>query len=593
MADKRELLVRINGDTSGLEKAFGKTTKEGGRLSGAFDKVKDAAKFLAVGVGVAAGAATVFGKSSVDAYNASLEASAKLRTNLLNVKGATEQNVQSLEKLAAKLQGVGVIEDDVIKAGMSQLATFNLQGKTIETLTPKITDMVAQLKGHNATAEDMVTINNLVGKVMTGNVGALSRYGVTLSDNQKELLKQGTEAQRAAVLNEVLAQNYGKVNEALRNTPQGQLTALKNTWGDFQELIGEFVSNLVTPLVGGMNSWFQSMGGPEGVLKAIKENLIGLRDAAWPVITAIGDYLGPKFDALNNSVKDFLPTAERLWHEVMQPLAKFLGEGFVFALGLVIDGLNLVFESLRPIINFMLDNKGVVLGFAAAFTILKGTLMIWDLVDKLRVSFEVLRLVTIPQTIASLGTLQTALVGFTGFAVFAAVGVGAFIAIQDSISKTKKALNELDSAMAAADKSNDQAIRKLQQSATAARERGDTKEAARIGNVIRSMTARALGGPVTANMPYLVGERGPELFIPSNSGNIASNSELRSQAISGGQGGNEGPAVQINFSPTLQVGMFAGMPTEFREISERLWVEFTRIAKTNGINLQPIGARGQ
>lgn len=32
---------------------------------------------------------------------------------------------------------------------------------------------------------------------------------------------------------------------------------------------------------------------------------------------------------------------------------------------------------------------------------------------------------------------------------------------------------------------------------------------------------RALGGPVSANVPYLVGERGPEMFIPSGSGRIS------------------------------------------------------------------------
>jgi len=39
--------------------------------------------------------------------------------------------------------------------------------------------------------------------------------------------------------------------------------------------------------------------------------------------------------------------------------------------------------------------------------------------------------------------------------------------------------------------------------------------------------------------------------------------------------------------------MFAGMPTEYREIAERMWVEFQRIAQSNGIKLQTIGARSQ
>jgi hypothetical protein len=34
---------------------------------------------------------------------------------------------------------------------------------------------------------------------------------------------------------------------------------------------------------------------------------------------------------------------------------------------------------------------------------------------------------------------------------------------------------------------------------------------------------RADGGPVTGGSPYIVGERGPELFVPSSSGSIVPN----------------------------------------------------------------------
>jgi TP901 family phage tail tape measure protein len=40
---------------------------------------------------------------------------------------------------------------------------------------------------------------------------------------------------------------------------------------------------------------------------------------------------------------------------------------------------------------------------------------------------------------------------------------------------------------------------------------------------------RATGGPVNANTPYIVGERGPELMIPSSQGRIVSNENLRSE----------------------------------------------------------------
>ena len=39
--------------------------------------------------------------------------------------------------------------------------------------------------------------------------------------------------------------------------------------------------------------------------------------------------------------------------------------------------------------------------------------------------------------------------------------------------------------------------------------------------------ARADGGPVNANTPYMVGERGPELFVPARAGSIMPNSALK------------------------------------------------------------------
>jgi len=46
--------------------------------------------------------------------------------------------------------------------------------------------------------------------------------------------------------------------------------------------------------------------------------------------------------------------------------------------------------------------------------------------------------------------------------------------------------------------------------------------------------ARAKGGPVTGGRPYLVGEQGPELFVPGQSGGIVPNGGLAMAGASGG-----------------------------------------------------------
>ncbi|MES1190732.1 MAG: hypothetical protein ABUS47_06600 [Steroidobacter sp.] len=49
-----------------------------------------------------------------------------------------------------------------------------------------------------------------------------------------------------------------------------------------------------------------------------------------------------------------------------------------------------------------------------------------------------------------------------------------------------------------------------------------------ISTFINDLTGKATGGPVSSGIPYLVGEKGPELFIPNNNGSIMTNQMLAS-----------------------------------------------------------------
>ena len=56
---------------------------------------------------------------------------------------------------------------------------------------------------------------------------------------------------------------------------------------------------------------------------------------------------------------------------------------------------------------------------------------------------------------------------------------------------------------------------------------------------------KANGGPVTGGAPYLVGERGPELFVPGSSGGVMSNNDLRQSMNGGGS-----PVLNMSFETT-------------------------------------------
>jgi tape measure domain-containing protein len=61
-----------------------------------------------------------------------------------------------------------------------------------------------------------------------------------------------------------------------------------------------------------------------------------------------------------------------------------------------------------------------------------------------------------------------------------------------------------------------------------------------------SFTPRANGGPVAGGTPYLVGERGPELFMPGTGGSVVNNNDLR-EAMGRPPGGANGSTV-LNMS---------------------------------------------
>jgi phage-related minor tail protein len=61
-----------------------------------------------------------------------------------------------------------------------------------------------------------------------------------------------------------------------------------------------------------------------------------------------------------------------------------------------------------------------------------------------------------------------------------------------------------------------------------------------LGDIAGFVPGLAAGGPVSAGSPYIVGETGPELFVPTGSGTIMNNNRL------GGLGGGGTMNVTVN-----------------------------------------------
>jgi hypothetical protein len=190
---------------------------------------------FAAGVAVAAGAiGFTLVKSAIQAQ----AEQARLRQILLTTGAATDQQVTSLISQAEALEKVGVASAGNITTLQAQLATFDLQFETIQKLTPAITDYVIAEKGASATSEDFKSMTNGLAQALNGQFGALTRAGFVLDETTKGLISNGTEAERAAAIVDVLSSTYGGFNEATALTAEGRLVQLKNSFEALRTEIG-------------------------------------------------------------------------------------------------------------------------------------------------------------------------------------------------------------------------------------------------------------------------------------------------------------------------------------------------------------------
>ena len=212
-----------------------------------FKKAESASKQLANSVknlagtfGVAFGAAAVvaYGKASVRVALEAQAEQARLNNILKVTTGASQEQIDILNDQAKALERIGVVTAGNITTTQSQLATFDLQISTIQTLTPAILDYVTAEKGATATAEQFKSATNGLAQALNGNFASLTRTGFVLDDVTKKMIKEGTETERAAALVKVLNSTYKDFNANLRDTDAGKMQVLANVSKDVQTTIG-------------------------------------------------------------------------------------------------------------------------------------------------------------------------------------------------------------------------------------------------------------------------------------------------------------------------------------------------------------------
>jgi hypothetical protein len=616
MASTRDLTVRINGDTSGLEKALDKAGKSSGGFGEALDKAKGGSFALLGGLTAAAAGATFFGVKAMAAFQDAEASQAQLEHAVIGVTHATKAQLDATAALADQLERKGVLDGDNIKVGLAQLSTFGLSNKAVQGLGGSLADLAVNQFGVSASGEQLSQSANMIAKALNGQFGVLEKSGIRFSDAQKHMIEFGTEQQKVDAINAGFAQNLKFTNEVARQTGSGGLAHMKVQLGNVEEAIGGLVNNAIGPVIGAMSDWVDSMGGPDGILKAIGDKIKDI-EPYFPIIAgAIIGGLVPAFVALGVSI----------W-TALAPLLPFIAAGALLGLGvkMLIDhfgGLNNVMTKLQPVFQALQVFWSTMLLPALqevwkAFSerLLPSLQRLWEILEPvlipvLKTLGIVMGVLILAQIMIFVKALQIGIdwlsniVNWIGNAInwvkdlagwFSRIPgniANAFSSIYDTMTKPFTRafdfIKDIPGRIVGAIGNIGNLLRdKL----------GDWDIPGPLGKVRDVIPGFATGVRNFSGGLAVVGEAGPELVNLPRGADVIPNNELPStfsgRSLQPSSSQSSQPATVINFDPQIQIGMYAGMPTEYREIAERLWTEFTRIAQTNGVKLPSLGARTQ
>lgn len=507
--------VGAKAETSSI--SFGKMTAAVAVGQAAFNITKDAI-----------GSVIGFLGSSVKSANDSENAIAQLVATLKSTHSAAGLTNDELVNMASALQKVTTFSDEAVLGAENLLLTFtNVKGQVFKDSVPLILDM------SQALGQDLKSSSIQLGKALNDpikGITALSRVGVSFTSQQKDqisaMVSAGKTADAQRVILKELTTEFGGSAKAAGKTFAGSLAILKNQMDDVKESIGGAIVKGITPFISKAAEFASSVDWEKVIGRstdALKNAYKWMKDFIKPIVEVakqIDEYLEPKVKDLVDTVKDAYAPIRKFYDEYLSNLVNILAvtadKNLVWAIGMAIDIMKDIIKVGTTVFSFLDENKAVVLALAGAFGTLALSMALTSAFNAITIGFATLQLVTIPSLMTSLGLLRIAFISAFPMAAIAVEAVAAFEWIMQRANQTKAVLDKTNAAIDAAYSSDSKAIleaRKL-------RATGKPEDLAKAKNIEMSITGRATGGPVSAGQSYIVGEKGQELFTPSQNGYI-------------------------------------------------------------------------
>ena len=237
----RTSLDGMTNDMKGVKQAGDKVAESVVKWKNPIVTAASALQLLSAGINALRGGLSVLQKFNQEAYIEDFTQT-RLASQLALVVKTREEGIkaqQEINKIADAGEMNTVVAGSATVAGASQLASYGISPENIKALLPSLQDLSVSMYGVNVSEEQMIQTAQLMGRVFAGQSGALSRYGIQMTDAQKKIIETGTQAQKTAAVVELLGGRFGGLAENMAKSSAGAAAQFKNLWGKMFEEIGK------------------------------------------------------------------------------------------------------------------------------------------------------------------------------------------------------------------------------------------------------------------------------------------------------------------------------------------------------------------
>ena len=505
MAGNRTLKLSILADVDDLKKKLGDSNQEVETFG---SKVSDFGKKAGLAFAAAGAAAAAYaGKLLIDGVKSAIEdekAQAALAGTLERVAGASKENVKAIENYITKTAIAKGFTDDQLRPAFARLTQSTKDTNESQKLLNLAMDISAQ------TGKPLEAVAVALGKAYDGNSKALQKLGIDVT-TETTLLKDNT-AQKQAVERAQLAYNqaldkYGMMSPQVEkaalalNQAQEKLGANTTITKNSTATLAELMPQLTEQFGGAAQEQAETFAGKVArlgiafdeaketagsfILDAITPLITKFVDEGIPAITAFGDEVGERLGPIITKVggfikNDFLPAFRTVYgflNETLIPFVRDVASG-------VFTGLSSIFNKVGKALS---DNKDEFKAFLDA-----AKPLVKFLLDTLAPVFKTI----LPAALSAVGSAISVIV--SAFGKLAG-------AVSDVVNGIKSIINLVK---------NNPIVSGIS------------------GLIDKAFGGgKATGGAVNSSQSYLVGERGPELFVPNTGGRIIPNNAMGGQSI--------------------------------------------------------------